>query len=188
MAAQGPHPLTTRKAALRRVAKGETKAEVCRQLGIDPKTLRAWLKDAAEGKVPGARKEPPVPVDEAPAALAMPQAAGRKLDEVLALTMPVGTPQDLTKNIMAQKIARALQDSPIPQPTKVSEFKHLVGLLYDTLGITGKGAAKSPAGSLSGNLTIRMDVVARPPRSAGAPVTVDAVEVVADDGGDEEEE
>ena len=114
--AQGPHPLATRRAALRRVAKGEMPAEVCRQMGLDPKTLRKWRKEAAEGKVPGTlHKEALIPVDEAPGALAMP--TGKTLAETLAITLPVGSPQDLVKNAMAQKIARALQDSPIPQPT-----------------------------------------------------------------------
>lgn len=176
--AQGPHPLATRKAALRRVAKGELRAEVCRQLGIDPKTLRKWIREEAEGKIPGARNQSPlIPVEEAPQALGMP--VDKKLDEVLALTLPVGNPQDLVKNAMAQKIARALQDSPIPQPTKVSEFRQLITLLYETLGITGKGAAKSPPAGFSGNLNVRLDVVSRPPRSAA--VTVEAVEVAGED-------
>ena len=129
--AQGPHPLATRRAALRRVAKGEMPAEVCRQMGLDPKTLRKWRKEAAEGKIPGTvHKEALIPVDEAPGALAMP--TGKSLAETLAITLPVGSPQDLVKNAMAQKIARALQDSPIPQPTKVSEFRQLITLRLRT--------------------------------------------------------
>ena len=174
--AQGPHPLATRRAALRRVAKGEQKAEVCRQLGLDPKTLRKWIKEAAEGKLPGTHnREISVPVDEAPGALAMP--TGKTLAETLAITLPVGSPQDLVKNHMAQKIARALEGAPIPQPTKVSEFRQLIGILYDTLGISGKGASKQAPGGFAGNLNVRMEVVSRPPRSAVQSVDAEVVEV-----------
>jgi transposase-like protein len=174
--AVGPHPLATRRAALRRVAKGEQKAEVCRQLGLDPKTLRKWIKEASEGKLPGTHnREVSVPVDEAPGALAMP--TGKSLAETLAITLPVGSPQDLVRNNVAQKIARALEGAPIPQPTKISEFRQLIGILYDTLGITGKGAGgkQAPSG-FSGNLNVRMEVVSRPPRSAVQSVDAEVVE------------
>ena len=163
-------------------------AEVCRQMGLDPKTLRKWRKEAAEGKVPGTlHKEALIPVDEAPGALAMP--TGKSLAETLAITLPVGSPQDLVRNSMAQKLARALQDSPIPQPTKVSEFRQLITLLYDTLGINAKGAgAKSSPGGFSGNLNVRMEVVSRPPRSAVQSVEAEVVEVPAGDYDDPDDE
>ena len=179
--AVGPHPLATRRAALRRVAKGEQKAEVCRQLGLDPKTLRKWIKEASEGKLPGTHnREVSVPVDEAPGALAMP--TGKSLAETLAITLPVGSPQDLVRNNVAQKIARALEGAPIPQPTKISEFRQLIGILYDTLGINAKGAGgKQAPGGFSGNLNVRMEVVSRPPRSAVQSVDAEVVEVPDDD-------
>lgn len=156
-------------------------AEVCRQMGLDPKTLRKWRKEAAEGKIPGTvHKETLIPVDEAPGALAMP--TGKTLAETLAITLPVGSPQDLVKNAMAQKIARALQDSPIPQPTKVSEFRQLITLLYETLGINSKGGGGSKGSTpFAGSLSVRMEVVSRPPRSAIQSVDAEVVEVPVED-------
>lgn len=185
MAASKPHPLATRRAALRRVAKGELRAEVCRQLGIDPKTLRKWLRESQEGKIPGHpdQHQPAIPVDEAPGALGLP--VGRKLDEVLALTLPVGNPQEMAKNVLAQKLARALQDSPVPVPTKTAEWCRLAAALTDLLGLTGRAAAK-PATLAPGTLNVRMEVVSRQPRSVGQPraTVIDAQEVM---GSDEEE-
>ena len=159
-------------------------AEVCRQMGLDPKTLRKWRKEAAEGKVPGTlHKEALIPVDEAPGALAMP--TGKSLAETLAITLPVGSPQDLVRNSMAQKLARALQDSPIPQPTKVSEFRQLITLLYDTLGINAKGGGGKQPTPFAGSLSVRMEVVSRPPRSAVQSVEAEVVEVPSDDVDDE---
>ena len=158
-------------------------------MGLDPKTLRKWRKEAAEGKVPGTlHKEALIPVDEAPGALAMP--TGKSLAETLAITLPVGSPQDLVRNSMAQKLARALQDSPIPQPTKVSEFRQLITLLYDTLGINAKGGAagKGSGGGFSGNLNVRMEVVSRPPRSAIQSVDAEVVEVPAEAHDDPDDE
>ena len=185
--AVGPHPLATRRAALRRVAKGEQKAEVCRQLGLDPKTLRKWIKEASEGKLPGTHnREVSVPVDEAPGALAMP--TGKSLAETLAITLPVGSPQDLVRNNVAQKIARALEGAPIPQPTKISEFRQLIGILYDTLGITGKGAGGKQATPFAGSLSVRMEVVSRPPRSAVQSIDAEVVEVPAEGYDDPDDE
>lgn len=186
--AVGPHPLATRRAALRRVAKGEMPAEVCRQMGIDPKTLRKWRKEAAEGKLPGTHnREVSVPVDEAPGALAMP--TGKTLAETLAITLPVGSPQDLVKNLMAQKIARALEGAPIPQPTKVAEFLRLISALYETLGINAKGAGgKQAPGGFAGNLNVRMEVVSRPPRSAVQSVDAEIVEGPPEDYDDPDDE
>lgn len=171
-----PHPLATRKAALRRIAKGEMRAEVCRQLGIDPKTLRKWIREQQEGKVPGhiGQHAPQIPVDEAPGALGIAQ--HRKLDEVLALTLPVGSPAEMAKNVLAQKLARALQDSPVPVPTKTAEWCRLAAALTDLLGLTGKTAAK-PSGGGANNLTVRMEVVSRQPRSVGQPRDAEIVEV-----------
>lgn len=181
--AQGPHPLATRRAALRKVAKGELRTEVCRQLGLDPKTLRKWIKEQAEGKIPGQHNRSAlIPVDEAPSALAMP--AGGKLDETMAVVLPVGTPQDLWKNAMAQKIAKAVQDAPIPQPSKISEWRQLVGMMNEILGVGGKGGAKAPPAGFAGNLSIRMEVVSRPPRSA-RPIEA---EIVASEGDEDDEE
>lgn len=145
-------------------------------MGLDPKTLRKWRKEAAEGKVPGTlHKEALIPVDEAPGALAMP--TGKSLAETLAITLPVGSPQDLVKNAMAQKIARALEGAPIPQPTKISEFRQLIGILYDTLGINGKGGGAKGSTPFAGSLNVRMEVVSRPPRSAVQSVEAEVVEV-----------
>lgn len=158
-------------------------AEVCRQMGLDPKTLRKWRKEAAEGKLPGNHnREISVPVDEAPGALAMP--TGKTLAETLAITLPVGSPQDLVKNHMAQKIARALEGAPIPQPTKVSEFRQLISILYDTLGINGKGGGAKGSTPFAGSLNVRMEVVSRPPRSAVQSVEAEVVEVPDDEAAD----
>ncbi len=181
-----PHPLSVRKKALRRLAKGERPAEVCRAMGLDPKTLRKWRKDAAEGRAPGVSGTPPLPMDAAPQALAIAKKEGETLAEMFARLVPVGTAEDVFRNVMLQKIATALQNSPIPQPTKISEFKVLANLAAQLLDIGPKPGR--PAGkkgfSDGANLTIRLESLSKGPRVLDAEVV--SVEVGDDEEDDEE--
>lgn len=181
----GPHTLSVRRKALRLVAKGEMKAAVARKLGIDPKTLRQWIKDEEEGRTPGQRRAPEdvvQPMDEAPEALIAARREGETMAEMVARLVPVGTPEGVYKNMMLQKIMTAMESGgAIPAPAKMSDWKTLVGMANQLLGITsGPGRPpKNPqatGGSGGPHITIKLENLSRGPRLADIVLDADVVE------------
>lgn len=186
-----PHSLSTKKKALRLVAKGELRAHVARKLGIDPKTLRQWIADAESGKQPGMRRtaaDVVQPMDEAPEALVLARRPEETIAEMMARSIPVGTPEGVYRNMVAQKLMTALEGGgAIPVPVKISEWKTLIGLMNQLMGVTaGPGRpAKNPQGPKSGpNITIKLENLSSGPRLAD--VIVDAEEVDRDEDDEEE--
>jgi hypothetical protein len=168
------------------VAKGERPTQVARTLGIDVKTLRSWRKDAAEGRVPGARVAAPLPMDAAPGALSIVREEGESIAEMMARLIPVNTPEGVFRNAALQKIMTALDSSPIPAATKVSEFKMLITMAASLLDIGSKPGRPAGKGTFTPggtNVTIRLENLSKGPRLMEAMV-VDAEEIP----GDEEEE
>lgn len=168
------------------IAKGERPTQVARTLGIDVKTLRSWRKDAAEGRTPGARVAAPLPMDAAPGALSIVREEGETIAEMMARLIPVNTPEGVFRNAALQKIMTALDSSPIPAATKVSEFKMLISMATSLLDIGTKPGrpakgAFAPGGT---NVTIRLENLSKGPRLMDAAV-VEAEEIL-DDAEDEE--
>lgn len=172
-----PHPLATRKKALRMLAAGERPTHVARTLGIDKKTLSAWRKDAAAGRLPNQPREVLAPMDAAPGALSIVRADGESVSEMMARLIPVNTPEGVYRNMMLQKILKALEASPIPVPAKISEFKMLAGLASDLLSLSAAGSV-GKKGQLPANttLTVRVENLSKGPRvlDASSSVVLDA--------------
>lgn len=149
------------------IAKGERPTQVARTLGIDVKTLRSWRKDAAEGRTPGQRAVVPLPMDAAPGALSIVKEEGETIAEMMARLIPVNTPEGVYKNMMLQKIMTALEGSPVPVPTKISEFRQLAQIAGQLLGVAAtpgrptKGAGFAPGVT---NLTVKIENLSKGPR------------------------
>lgn len=181
-----PHTLSTRRKALRLVAKGELKAHVARKLGLSPKTLRQWIADDKEGRVPGQRRTPEdvvQPMDEAPEALTIAKREDETIAEMMARLIPVGTPEGVYKNMMLQKIMTAIEaGGAIPAPVKMSDWKTLVGMANQLVGVTaGPGRPpKNPQNTGGQHITIKLENLARGPRLADVVVEAEEVDVDED--------
>lgn len=161
------------------IAKGERPTQVARTLGIDVKTLRSWRKDAAEGRTPGQRAVVPLPMDAAPGALSIVKEEGETIAEMMARLIPVNTPEGVYKNMMLQKIMTALEGSPVPVPTKISEFRQLAQIAGQLLGVaaTPGRPTKGTFAPGSTNVTVRIENLSKGPRLMEAPV-IEAEEVL----------
>lgn len=176
-----PHTLSTRRKALRLVAKGEMKAHVARKLGVDPKTLRQWIADDKEGRKPGVRRTPEAvvqPMDEAPEGLIIAKREDETIAEMMARLIPVGTPEGVYKNAMMQKLMTAMEKAAIPVPTKISEWKTLMMLANQMMGVSSAAGrpTKNPQSSGGQNITIKLENLARGPRLADVVVEAEEVE------------
>lgn len=186
------HTLSTKRKALRLVARGEMKAHVARKLGVDPKTLRQWIADAESGKKPGARRSPEgvvQPMDAAPDALIIAKRDDETVAEMMARLIPVGTPEGVYRNVMMQKLMTAMETSAIPVPTKMSEWKILMQMANTLMGVTqgpGRPPNKNPQANGGGpNITIKLENLSKGPRLAD--VVVEAEEVEDEDEEDSDD-
>ena len=166
-----PYSLAIRRKALRLLAKGERMTEIARITGASVKSIRRWRKEDAEGKKPNQVKVPSVPLDEAPGAIAMPM--DLPLDEMLAKTLPAGSPDDVVRNIFMQKLALAMKDAAIPPPVKLSDWKTLLSIAEFGLNTKGKQAASKGKGRAAQH--VRLEIISKAPRYA-QPIDVEVEE------------
>lgn len=159
--------------------RGFTRPQLAEKYGVHVETVERWEKKrkAAEAAKAETLAGPIKPADimklggEAPAELT-------GMLQLAVANMPLGTPEEVIKAAMVQKIVSALEKSKMPPPKTIKDYKDVYAMLKGMLDI-GKPAAK---GGKNVDVTVRLD------RLGMKPIGLEVVEaeVISEDLSDPE--